>query len=261
MEKYRFSAQEQYTLEHLKQPFAVYQFVEKRVVTLILSDGFCTLFGYDDRARAYHDMDNDMYRDAHPDDVARIANAAFHFATEGGTYEAVYRTKTRRSSDYRVIHAFGEHVYTDTGVRLAHVWYTDEGVYTEENDRQGNGLNQSLSNALHENSLVKASQYDYLTGLPSMTYFFELAEAGKKKVREAGGRPALIYMDFSGMKFYNTKHGFAEGDKLLRAFAKILAKTFGNEHSCRIGADHFAVQTEEAGLDGKLKRLFRECQE
>ena len=50
MQKYCFPQQEQRMLERLKQPFAVYQFVDRRVVTLVLSDGFCELFGYDDRA-------------------------------------------------------------------------------------------------------------------------------------------------------------------------------------------------------------------
>ena len=261
MEKYRYSPQEQSTLEQLRQPFAVYQFIDKRVVTLVLSEGFCRLFGYEDRAQAYYDMDNDMYKDTHPDDVARIANAAFRFATEGGKYEVIYRTRVTGTSDYRIIHAYGEHVFTDTGVRLAHVWYSDEGIYDEGCAQQGIELTQSLSDALHENSLVKASQYDYLTGLPSMTYFFELAETGKAKVRENGGNPVLLYIDFSGMKFYNTKYGFVQGDRLLQAFAKVLAKIFGNEHSCRIGADHFAVQTEEAGLDEKLQHMFRDCRE
>jgi hypothetical protein len=84
MKKYSYSTQEQSTLERLRQPFAVYQFVDKRVSTLVLSDGFCKLFGYDDRALAYFDMDNNMYKDTHPDDAARIANAALRFATKGG---------------------------------------------------------------------------------------------------------------------------------------------------------------------------------
>ena len=261
MKRYQLPQQEQSALERLRQPFAIYQFVDKRVATLMLSDGFCKLFGYDDRAQAYFDMDNNMYKDTHPDDAARIANAALRFATKGGQYEVVYRSKIRDSSDYRIIHAYGEHVFTDDGVRLAHVWYSDEGIYREGRAQQRIELTESLSNALHENSMVKASQYDNLTGLPSMSYFFELAEAGRDRVRENGGTPVLMYVDFSGMKFFNTKYGFLEGDKLLLAFAKLLADTFGNEHSCRIGADHFAVQTEKNGLEDKLQKLLMECRE
>ena len=140
-EKYNFDKRTQETLEHLTVPFAVYQFVDKRVATLVLSDGFCRLFGYEDRGQAYHDMDYDMYKDVHPDDVARIANAAYDFATKGSKYEVVYRTKIVGGSGYRIVHAYGEHVYTDTGVRLAHVWYSDEGIYMEQHGRQGIGLN------------------------------------------------------------------------------------------------------------------------
>ena len=53
-------------------PFAVYQFVEKRVVTIAISACFCKLFGYTDPCHAYYDMDHDMYRNVHPDDAGRM---------------------------------------------------------------------------------------------------------------------------------------------------------------------------------------------
>ena len=258
MEKYVFSTLNRSVLEKLKQPFAVYQFVDKRVVTLLLSDGFLELFGYDKREEGIYDMDNDMYKDTHPDDVARIANAALEFAAGEGKYEVIYRTRKKNSSDYTVVHAMGQHVYTEEGVRLAQVWYTDEGTYVEGSPVDGIEVSKSFSNALHELSLIKASQYDYLTGLPSMTYFFELAEAGKETILKNGGQPVLMYMDFSGMKFFNTKHGFSEGDKLLKSFARTLIQKFSNENCCRIGADHFAVFAEEEGLEDKLTAIFRE---
>ena len=260
MERYKLPSQEQTALERLMQPFAIYQFVDKQVVTLVLSDGFCKLFGYDDRAEAYFDMDNNMYKDTHPDDAARVANAALRFATKGGKFEVIYRSRIKDSNDYRIIHSYGEHVFTDDGVRLAHVWYTDEGVYKQNHAKQGIELTESLSNALHENSMVKASQYDNLTGLPTMSYFFELAEIGRDHIIENGGIPVLLYTDFSGMKFFNTKYSFLEGDRLLQAFAKILANMFGNERCCRMGSDHFAVQTEQNGLEEKLDKLLLEYQ-
>ena len=130
MERYRLPEQEQKLFESLAQPFAVYQFLDKRVVTIALSDGFCELFGYSDRAKACEDMDHNMYRDTHPDDAARIANEAFLFATRGGKYETIYRSRIPGSTEYRVIHAHGRHVVTEDGARLAQVWYTDEGYYT-----------------------------------------------------------------------------------------------------------------------------------
>ena len=247
-------------MEGLQQPFAVYQFVDKRVATLVLSDGFCELFGYTDRAEAYNDMDHNMYKDTHPDDVARIANEAFLFATKGGRYEVLYRSRIPESTGYRVIHAMGRHVMTKDGVRLAHVWYTDEGPYNESPETGKTRLNQVLNDALHRESLLKASNYDYLTGLPSMTCFFELAEAGKAVILEKGGIPALLFMDLNGMKYFNRTHGFAEGDKLLKAFASLLVRTFSNENCCHIAGDHFAVFTESGGLEERVKNLLAETE-
>ena len=258
MEKYRYEPNVMASMEASPIPFAVYQFVDRRVVTLVLSAGFCKLFGYEDRAQAYHDMDHDMYRDAHPHDAARIAEAALRFATEGGKYEVVYRTKTRKSSGYRIIHATGEHICTETGARLAYIWYTDEGAYAEEDDTRFSELDRAFSRDLHQQSLLWKSHFDYLTGLPGMTYFFELANEGRKRLYEQGELPTLLFIDLSGIKYYNRKHGFEEGNKLLRAFAKLLAKYFSNENCSRLGQDHFAVYTAAAGLEDRLTRLFKE---
>ena len=260
MEKYQFSDRDREILEGLKLAFAVYQFIDKRVVTLILSDGFCELFGYTDRNQAYYDMDHDMYKATHPDDTARIANAAVCFATgEEETYDVVYRTRTKKDNNYQIIHAFGKHVYTKSGVRLAQVWYNDEGLYSDDYDVNKRVLNKMLNNALHEESLVKQSRYDYLTGLPSMSYFFELAEESKEEFEKNGVKAVLLFFDFNGMKFFNARYGFSEGDKLLREFGWLLSETFNNEKCCHIGGDHFAVYTEEEGIEEILYRLFEDC--
>lgn len=258
MEKYAFNTEQQSLMEKMQVPFAVYQFIDKRVVTIALSDGFCDLFGYKDRAQAYYDMDHDMYEGVHPDDVSRIANEALRFALEGGSYEALYRTKTKNGSEYHIIHAFGKHVLTETNIRLAHVWYCDEGIYTEENDPNGSALSRKFNNALHEESLLKINHYDYLTGLPNMAYFFELAEAWKKDIMDENNVPALLFIDLSGMKFFNHKYGFSEGDKYLKSFAKILSKIFGNESCSRLGQDHFGAFIEEKELDSALQKVFEE---
>ncbi|MBQ7479866.1 MAG: EAL domain-containing protein [Selenomonadaceae bacterium] len=259
MGKYEFTKEQMEFIEGLRQPFAVYQFLNKKVVTLALSDGFCRLFGYEDRAQAYYDMDHDMYKDVHPDDVARIADIAIQFATQGGRYETIYRTRKKETKEYIIIHALGEHVITGTGKQIAQVWYMDEGEYTEG---ESSGLNRLMHNALHAESILKANRYDYLTGLPSMTYFFEMAEiAHSDMLQDEEKSLAFLYIDLVGMKHYNYKHGFAEGDSLLRSFAKLLSSIFCNENCCRIGADHFAAIAEESVLEELLGRLFKEWRE
>ena len=258
-ERYIFDADRQDMLESMKMPFAIYQFINKRVVTIALSDGFLDMFGYTDHEQAYYDMDNDMYKDTHPDDVSRIANEAVRFATEGGKYEVIYRTRTRSGSGYKIVHAMGEHIYTETGARLAHVWYTDEGTYTENSSADATGLNRVLSDALHQESIINSSYYDALTGLPRMTYFFELAKEGKKTIEKADKLAVMLFLDLNGMKYYNSINGFSEGDNLLKDFARLLIKTFSNENCCHIGGDHFAVYTAYEGIEDKLHRLFADA--
>lgn len=258
MEKYLFTDEKRAAIEGLKTPFAIYQFINKRVVTLVLSDGFLDLFGYSDKEQAYNDMDNDMYRYTHPDDVARIADEAFRFATEDGKFEVIYRTRTKDDPQYKIVHATGKHVYTEDGARLAHVWYTNEGTYADDPGLNETELNNKMCSILHESSLLKTSQYDYLTGLPRMTYFFELAEAGKKVIESSGVRCVMLFLDLNGMKFFNSKYGFAEGDKLLKELSRVLVRTFSNENCCHIGGDHFAVYTGEDRLEERLQRIFDE---
>ena len=66
MEKYQFDSAAKAALEKLRVPLAVYQFIDKRVVTILLSDGFCEMFGFDNKDDAYYVMDHDMYRATHP---------------------------------------------------------------------------------------------------------------------------------------------------------------------------------------------------
>ena len=258
MEKYTFTDEQRAVIEGMQLPFAVYQFINKRVVALALSDGFCEMFGYEDRAQAYYDMDNDMYKDTHPDDISRIADEAFRFATEGGSYDVLYRTRRKTGSGYIIVHAMGKHVYTEDGTRLAHVWYIDEGAYTEGFALDKPKLNRVMTDELKKDSILKTSQYDHLSGLPRLTYFFDLAEEGKLAIENEGGRCAMLFLDLNGMKFFNSRYGFAEGDKLLKYVSRVLISIFSEENCCHVGGDHFAVYTRVEGLEEKLTRVFEE---
>ena len=238
MSRYEYSETERAVLERSVVPYAIYQFVDKRVVTILISDGLLELLGYGDRQETIHVLDEDMYRDTHPDDVARISDDAYKFATEGGQYDVIYRSKV--NGEYKVIHAFGRHICPEEGFVLAMVWYVDEGAYIGDELAKSDSLTHDFSVSLYESSLVRKNNFDFLTGLPNMTYFFELTRVSKEHVLEKGGNCTLGYANLNGMKYYNKKHGFAEGDKLLRDFAEILIKYFGSEHSCRIGQDNFA---------------------
>ena len=261
MGRYQYSDEELYLLENSSIPFAVYQFVDERVVTIALSVGFCEMLGITDKKEAYDLMDNNMYRDAHPDDVARISDIAWQFAT-GKTekYEAIYRSKRPGDDKYFVIHAQGEHKYTDTGERIAVIWYTDEGYYNpaeyiQESDLN---LNEKLSEALQTESLLRASYFDTLTGLPNMVHFFQLVETEREKAKETGAENALLFLNLNDMKSFNRKYGYAKGDYLLIAVAKMLSKHFGSDNCSRFGQDQFTVFVRANRLEDKIRMLFAE---
>ena len=260
MERYRFEPKVFAQMEASPVPFAVYQFVNKRVATLALSQGFCRMFGFADRAKAYDMMDNDMYRLTHPDDAARVAEAAVRFATEGGEFNEIYRNKTVKDDEkYIVVHVQGEHVYTETGERLAYVWYTNEGLFCPDGEQQ-NDLNRSFNRMMREGSMVRRNHYDPLTGLPNMTYFFELAEAGLQSMLSQGKRAAVVFLDLCGMKAFNGKYGFSAGDQLILDFGHLLAAHFSSESCARFGQDHFAVFAPADGIEDQLCGLFEQCQ-
>ncbi len=122
MELYVFSDRERAVLEGLPTPLVIYQYADKRITPLIISDGFRRLFGLDDLQKAYCDLSHEMYSLIHPDDIARTTDAVFRFVDETGSGDVIYRTRTRHSSDYRMVHSVGKHVYTESGVRLDYVW-------------------------------------------------------------------------------------------------------------------------------------------
>ena len=258
MKRYQFSDAERTALEKLRVPLAIYQFLNKRVVTVLVSDGFIELLGYENREKTIFAMDNNMYEDTHPDDKSRIADAAVQFATLGGRYNVVYRTRSLTGDDYRILHAIGEHVYTEDGTRLAYIWYTDEGPYSSRSHDSLLAVDFDIRHAMREKSAPGSNNYDVLTGLPTMSYFIDLINQWRRDHRGGNGNTAILYINLCGMKHYNRRFGFAEGDHMLRRFSGILERQFGQENCSRFGSDHFCVFTTTDQLEETLKHIFDE---
>ena len=108
--------------------------------------------------------------------------------------------------------------------------------------------------------LIKAN-YDHLTGLQNMSSFFRNAEAARKSMHEKDIESAVVFVNMNGMKYYNKKYGFAEGDVLIRELGAILSNVFGSANCSRFGQDHFALYTEVDELEGKLQRVFDEAKD
>ncbi len=257
---YQFSEEERKHLEQLPTALVVYQYADGKVHPLVVSDGYRAMFRLPDREESYRLLSEDVLRNTHPDDVERLKDAVQRFITEGGKYEVIFRGKRYEGAEHHIIHGIGKHIFREDGVRLAYVAFMDEGEYTGDDNTQASALNKAFNQALHEESIFRATRYDHLTGLPSMSRFIELAEEGKKAIVADGKTGALLYIDLNGMKNYNDNYGFAEGDQLLCAFASLLERTFGRERSCHINGDRFAAYATEDGLENTLRHLFRETE-
>lgn len=97
---------------------------------------------------------------------------------------------------------------------------------------------------------------DWLTGLPGMRRFHELARMGSQALFNFGERPIVLALDIMGMKDYNTRYGRDAGDKLLRAFADVLRRHFGSEAASRFAEDHFYAYSTDRGIEERVEAVF-----
>ena len=181
-------------IEKMKKPFVLSQQTSKGPVAVAVSNGFCEMFGYADREQINSDIDHNMFKNVHPQDTARISNEILRFSAEGSELNVLYRSMKKHGSGYRWVRMTGEYADTEDGVRLCLMWFSDEGDYEEKNNMD---LNSSFGKAILEESTNDALHYDYLTGLPNLSYFFELAEVARKIMLEQGKASALLYIDLT----------------------------------------------------------------
>ncbi|WP_407426071.1 EAL domain-containing protein, partial [Treponema sp.] len=106
---------------------------------------------------------------------------------------------------------------------------------------------------------MDANYYDFLTDLPNMTYFFEISPARKEAIAKNQGIPTILFITLHGLKTFNQKRGFSDGNNFLHSFAQLLAKFFDKENCCRLGGGHFAVITDGTNIEDRLHTLIENC--
>ncbi|MDO4539307.1 MAG: EAL domain-containing protein, partial [Coriobacteriales bacterium] len=105
--------------------------------------------------------------------------------------------------------------------------------------------------------MAALNRTDWLTGMPSMTHFHDLARAGVRKLFAKGSRPVAVSLDIMGMKDFNARYGRSEGNRLLFDLATLLRTCFGNDACSRFAEDHFNAYAAENEVEEKLKAVFR----
>ena len=99
---YVFPPEKRAALEALRHPLAAYQFVDDKLVTLLVSDGMCAMAAME-REALVQLFNTDMYRGTHPDDVARIAELAHRFMIDENEYDVTYRSILYGRMEYRYL--------------------------------------------------------------------------------------------------------------------------------------------------------------
>ncbi len=138
----------------------------------------------------------------------------------------------------------------DYDVELDYKGNDEVGILTESFSRMRDQIKSYIED------LNRRIYTDGLTGLPKMRYFFGLAADMRDSMKENGGHPAYVFYNLMGLKHYNRQYGFDEGDNLIKSVASILTEKYGEGHVSRFNQDHFAVLTDEEGLEEGILNIF-----
>jgi diguanylate cyclase (GGDEF)-like protein len=118
----------------------------------------------------------------------------------------------------------------------------------------GELLTRAIRAAVHISNLQAAlrslSFIDGLTGLYNRRGFVTLGDPYIKRAQRQKGQFLIVSADVAGLKQINTIAGYDEGDRVLRAVAEILKKTFrDSDLLARVEGGTFAAMAVDATTD------------
>lgn len=113
-----------------------------------------------------------------------------------------------------------------------------------------------LRKAITINSMRDQVQADLdeLTGLWNMNYFMSRVSEVARLLLDHGSAVSFVYFNVANLKDYNARHGYAEGDELLRFVANTLREVFPNRLLARFSEDRYMLLAEDEGLVAAIER-------
>ncbi len=258
MKKRIYSKAEIKFIEKSPIPIIIFRRVDAKITVFAVSDGFVETFEFLDRDEVFKILDSDFYNGIHPDDVATVKASFSYFVNDVRDFDESYRVRVR--GPFHIVHAFASKFSIEAEKdEFIEIWYTYEGVCESDFlfDAATNMRNYNMKVEIR--SIENKLAVDELTGLPTLSRFFKLAEDGRIRMKEQGKDPALVFFNLNDMKSYNMKYGMGEGDRLLREVAGLLAKHFCSENCSRIANDNFAAFTDAASVEKELESFFEDC--
>lgn len=130
-------------------------------------------------------------------------------------------------------------------VQLANI-YVHQAEQTGEGATVGGVFNeQALRDGIAQSNLgSNASPYEtnQLTGFPALPYFvLRTEEILKARIIDYARKPVIGYLNMVNFRSFNEKHGYEQGDDLIRTFARLLKKAFPNRHLAYVSGSRFVI--------------------
>ena len=241
---YQFSREVREAYERLNIALAVYQVIDSRVVTVLVSDGMCRA-RKDTREHLIHALDSSMFERVHPEDAGKLAVLGQEFARHERPYDSVFRASDEEGN-IRLIHAVGNWQTMPDGTELAFCYYLDLSDSEE--------IIQESSRSY----LEQQKEYffaDWLTGLPNLNYYQKFGQEKVRAIRLRGQQPVLLYYDLFALQDYNNQYGYEAGSELLKMTAKILRENYPDALVIRGSDDHFFVLAGNEHSEETIRRV------
>ncbi len=226
---YVFPGEIRKVYEAIPIPMVFYQFIDGKVVPLLVSDGFCRLVELD-REKTMKWLIGGQFERIHPDDAGKVAHVSDDFAHHRSGYNVLFRA--RHADGYHFIHAVGEWMAMQDGTELALLTYTDVSNSSKE-----------ITTMTERYNLFRQDEFysDSMTGLPNINYLVKFGDERVHALRSAGKQPALVYFDVNAMQSYNNQYGIKKGDELICLVASVLQETFPDSLIVRGVEDHIIL--------------------
>ena len=107
-------------------------------------------------------------------------------------------------------------------------------------------------------SAIRTDDRDVVTGLLNMDSFFMASEKYRESMHIKGVETCFVFFNLCGLKYFNKKYGYSEGELLIREMGRIIGSVFGSDRSARFGQDNYAAVVEREGLEESLSTVFKE---
>jgi|GEM_PF-7077613 len=155
-DKYIIPSAEREILERQEMPIGIFQFTGGKTVTLLVSDGLCSLLGVD-RPTLMERFDRDMFFGVHPDDAARAVEITKRFIIYDEPYQVIERYKYNETDeDYSLLFCHGVHSFRENGAKLAVISYADISGTESMNIFTSEGLADTVRDFLHNHTTPMA---------------------------------------------------------------------------------------------------------